>query len=159
MNYYDEDTPGSGLTALVYDPDRAWCRIVEMELRRLGFANIYIAKTAENCLLEIRERKPDILLVHRDLKLIKFIRTYKSSPSPTLPIILMSTVVGVQEIIEDRDAGVDEILAKPTSAATFQKHVVEVLTHRREFIRANNYQGPDRRRRSKGHFDGRDRRE
>jgi len=155
----DDDQPGKGLAALVYDPDRSWCRILEMELRRMGFSHIFLAKTAEECLLMIKGHQPDILLVHRDLKLIRFIRTHKSSPSPTLPIVLMSAVLGVNEIIEDRDAGVDEILAKPASANTFRKHVVEVLTHRREFIRANVYLGPDRRRRTDRHFPGADRRD
>jgi len=157
--YASDDLPGKGLAALIFDPDRSWSRITEMELRRLGFNHIFMAKSAEECLLLIKGHQPDILLVHRDLKLIRFIRTHKSSPSPTLPIMLMSAVLGVDEIIEDRDAGVDEILAKPASTDMFRRHVIEVITHRRDFIRANVYLGPDRRRRADRHFPGTDRRD
>jgi two-component system chemotaxis response regulator CheY len=49
---------------------------------------------------------------------------------------------------ELRDAGADEILAKPVSPRTVCNKINAVIHSRRKFVSAPNYFGPDRRRRA-----------
>lgn len=53
----------------------------------------------------------------------------------------------MHRVIEARDAGVHEFLAKPISAKGLYSRVKSIIERPRPFIRAGLYFGPDRRRR------------
>ena len=50
-------------------------------------------------------------------------------------------------MIEARDSGVTEIIAKPVSLRSLYSRIVAVIERPRPFIRTPDYFGPDRRRR------------
>jgi FixJ family two-component response regulator len=63
-----------------------------------------------------------------------------------------------RHVIEARDAGVSEFLAKPVSAAAIYSHLVRVIEKPRPFVRTRTYSGPCRRRMARLDFEGPDRR-
>ena len=64
-----------------------------------------------------------------------------------VPIIMMTGYTELHRVIEARDAGVTEIIAKPVSLRSLYSRIVAVIERPRPFIRTPNYFGPDRRRR------------
>jgi CheY-like chemotaxis protein len=75
-----------------------------------------------------------------------------------IPIIIISAFSEVERVIAARDAGANDFLAKPLSPRAILEHLTMVLRHPYEFIDAERYVGPDRRRRSPDDYDGDDRR-
>jgi DNA-binding response OmpR family regulator len=55
---------------------------------------------------------------------------------------------------EARDAVVDEILTKPVAARDLVDRLHQVVEHRRPYVRADDYFGPERRRRTDPGYDG-----
>jgi len=53
-----------------------------------------------------------------------------------------------------RDAGVNEILAKPITVAGLTQRIEEIVLRPRPFLRTASYIGPCRRRRANPHFAG-----
>ena len=91
------------------------------------------------------------------LTLAKTLRDPLKSPNPLIPIILMSASISKKVLFKARDAGVNEMLAKPLKAKLVFDRLFEIIERPRKFVVAPAYVGPDRRRRAGG-FDGADRR-
>jgi DNA-binding response OmpR family regulator len=73
------------------------------------------------------------------------------------PIIALNAGATGGRVAVARDLGVSEFVCKPLSRKAFVDRVNVALHNPRNFIKANDFFGPDRRRRSGG-FDGQDRR-
>ncbi len=54
----------------------------------------------------------------------------------------------IQRVVEARDAGITEFVAKPLSAKTLMARITAIIEHPRPFIRSTRYFGPNRRRRT-----------
>ena len=86
------------------------------------------------------------------LALLKRIRQDKKSPTPFLPVIVMSAFTELGQVAAARDAGANAFLAKPVSARDIYGHLAAVVEFARPFVRGNEFVGPDRRRvRKKAH--------
>jgi len=82
---------------------------------------------------------------------VQFTRIIRNSPdsrNPYLPIIMMTGHSAVVRVMEARDAGVTEFIAKPLSAKTLLNRLNAVIYRPRPFVRTETYFGPDRRRRA-----------
>lgn len=75
------------------------------------------------------------------------LRGDRMSPAPYLPIIMMTGYTEKHRVIEARDAGVTELIAKPVSALGLYNRLIAVIERPRPFVRAPGFFGPDRRRR------------
>ena len=93
------------------------------------------------------------------IRFTRHMRTNRHSPNPHMPIILMTGYSEISHITNARDAGVNEILAKPISAANLYKRIVSIYTNPRPFVDADEFTGPDRRRRAGAEYQGEERRE
>ena len=74
------------------------------------------------------------------------------------PIIMLTGHTEMNRVVEARDAGVHEFLAKPLSAKGLYSRIRSILERPRPFIRAGQYFGPDRRRRDNPAYMGGERR-
>ena len=92
------------------------------------------------------------------LEFVRLLRTGTGSPNPLIPVILLTAHTEAKRVVEARDAGVTEFLAKPFSAHQLYSRIRAIIEHPRSFIRAKSYVGPDRRRRQDPDFKGSERR-
>jgi len=88
----------------------------------------------------------------------RLVRTAKDSPNPFIPIIMLTGHMEVFRVMQARDAGVTEFLAKPVSAQTLYRRIVSVIENQRAFVRAPQFVGPDRRRHKTSNRVGEERR-
>jgi len=90
----------------------------------------------------------DLIMAPVDgLLLLRWIRGSKESPNRFLPFIMLSGAADAGYVASARDLGASEFLAKPFSAESVYKHLLEIIDHPRPFIATQTYFGPDRRRR------------
>ncbi len=88
------------------------------------------------------------------IELAKMIRNDRRSPNQYVPIVLMTGFGDKDRVFEARDAGVTEFLVKPFNTRDLYTRLVQIIEKPRQFVRADGFFGPDRRRRSKLGFEG-----
>ncbi|MBC8337316.1 MAG: response regulator [Rhodospirillales bacterium] len=137
-----------GVRVILHDTNREWLRILTSELKTMGLMKVDAARTPKDVLVALKTGEYDVVITHWDKKLISFIRRNPASPKPEIPIILVTSGIEMQMILGARDLGCNEIVAKPASTEQVYKHIKTVVTKDREFIRAEKFIGPDRRRHS-----------
>ena len=84
------------------------------------------------------------------IDLVRIIRNSKDSPNPYVPIIMLTGHTELQRVIDARDAGVNEFLAKPLSAKSLYGRIATIIESPRPFVRTKEYFGPCRRRQNLG---------
>ena len=132
-------------------------------LRELGVTNVYDASTPEGGFEEFNLQGPDVVLVDWSpdfdgIGLLDKIRNDPDSKSPYVPVIMVTAFGEAERVFEARDAGMTEYLTKPVSGQRLYQRISAIVKSNRDFIRASEYFGPDRRRRDKDH-EGEDRRD
>ena len=84
------------------------------------------------------------------LLLLRWMRTAKESPDRFVPFIMLSGAADNDYVSQARELGSSEFLAKPFSAQSVYKRILEVIDYPRQFVTTTQYFGPDRRRRDSG---------
>lgn len=92
------------------------------------------------------------------IEFTRLVRGDKQSPNPFVPIIMMTGYSEKKRVIEARDAGVTEFLVKPFTSRSLFARIEQIIERPRQFVRAPEYFGPDRRRLRNGPYDGSERR-
>jgi DNA-binding response OmpR family regulator len=82
------------------------------------------------------------------------VRNAPDSRNPYLPIIMMTGHSERYRVMEARDAGVTEFVAKPLTAKSVLERIQAVIYRPRPFVRTADYFGPDRRRKDDPNYDG-----
>ncbi|MBI1187103.1 MAG: response regulator [Alphaproteobacteria bacterium] len=147
----------SRLTVLVVDPNAFMRRILSGLLEGVGVGHVVpTATVADACDKLGPESNADMILSELDLDdydgvdFIKMVRQHRDERTRLLPIMICSADTRMQRIIEARDAGATEFLAKPVSGETVYRRLVQLIEHPRSFVQVNDeYFGPDRRRKIK----------
>ena len=140
--------------ALVADPSSHMAGLVSVMLHSLKIRAVDEAPdrpTTERALLQ---QPYNLLLIDGELGaednfgLIRDLRKTAGHPNSHVPIIMMASAPSAALIVAARDAGVTEFLRKPFSAHHVQLRLDAILNAPREFVAAESYVGPDRRRRT-----------
>ncbi len=148
---------------LVADDDRLVVELVKSICAVIGFKDIWTASNGAEAFEYVKDKKPDILVTGlrmdpiNGIELTRLLRNPMESPNLLLPIIMMSGHVSVEDVLAARDAGINELLAKPLTAKALFQRIYQIIEHPRPFVMTDRYFGPDRRRVSKP-FAGIDRR-
>ena len=153
------------LNVLVIDDDRHMRMLIRNVLFALGVKDVIDADDGKTALEEIKEFKPDLILC--DMKMepmggmefVKQLRKDPANPCRFVPIIMITAYADLKTVASARDSGVNEIMAKPLSAAALEKRIQRVLGTPRPFVEAPDFSGPDRRRNKKPTPGGPERRE
>jgi CheY-like chemotaxis protein len=141
------------LRVMLVDDHQPIRSIMSGFLRDLGIRRIAEASNGESALQRLKEFRADV--VFTDLKmapidgleLTRRIRAGDNGIDPRTPIVMVTAYTDVDVVQAARDAGINELLAKPLSGDLVQKRVQAVLEKPRPFVETETYFGPDRRRR------------
>lgn len=144
------------LRVLLVDDDRFMLTLVKIILQSLGFKQIMDSTNAADAFKMLKESPADLIITDWEMEpldgldFIRMVRQAEDSPNQLVPIILLSAHTDARRVVEARDAGVNEVVAKPVSANALDKRINAIFTRPRAFIRTERYSGPDRRRRNDG---------
>ncbi len=144
------------LNVLVLDDSPNMRALVVSILHALGVRNIMEADDVTRAFMELKNFSADIVVTdwHMEpldgLDFVRMVRSGDNSPNPYVPIIMLTGHTELQRVMESRDAGVNEFLAKPISAKSLYQRIVAIIENPRPFIRTESYFGPCRRRRDVG---------
>lgn len=149
---------------LVVDTNRLMCQLVKDILMMLGCTQVTTARDSEKAIASLRAGGYDVLITEWNLKprsgleLLDWMRTDGGSPDRMMPVIMLTANSEVEYVMESRDKGVTEFLAKPFTADGMYRRLVSVIARPRDFVSVKGYFGPDRRR-QQILFEGPDRRQ
>jgi two-component system, chemotaxis family, chemotaxis protein CheY len=160
MNDNSNAIGASSLCVLILEDNEHMRQLLRRLLLAMGVRQIYEYADGSQALAEIRVKRPDFILADYSMEPmdgLEFTRAVRRLPDDShcvVPIIMVTGHTERSRIQRARDAGVTEILAKPvTAAALYQR--IELIVHKpRPFVRAPNYIGPCRRRRTNEDYAG-----
>jgi len=148
------------ISVLVVEDNQPMLEITKSLLVTFGVGKVVGAHNGEIGFKRACEINPDIIIADWMMKPVdgitftRRIRSDPSSPNPYVPVILMTGFSEKRRVIEARDAGVTEFLVKPFNARDLYKRLVQVIERPRQFVKAEKFFGPDRRRKSNVPFAG-----
>lgn len=141
------------VSALVVDDNRFMRTVIANVLHGLSIRHVAEARDGYEALEELRAGPIDLILMDWEMegmsgmKLLQTIRSGKRGINPMVPVIVVSANTIARNVLQARDAGMTEFLAKPVSAASLYARIVSIIESPRRFVRTGSYFGPDRRRR------------
>ncbi|ESQ85705.1 chemotaxis protein CheY [Asticcacaulis sp. AC466] len=139
---------------LVVDDNHYMRVIVCTMLRAIGITLIREASDGAEALEIVRDWRPDVIILDLVMETIdgieftRLIRRGTDSSHPYVPIIMMTGHTDRRRVLEARDAGVNEIVAKPLTARALIDRLKSVINNERGWVKSSTYVGPDRRRRT-----------
>jgi len=151
---------GSKINILIVEDNDSSRRLVIELLRSSGFSNLTVARTAEDAIAQMEAQAPDLILLDWGLpgmsgiELARTIRHAAVAPderfgNPAVPMIMLTARQSARDVTTARNAGIDEFVIKPFSAASILKAICSCVLRRRPFIVSAGYVGPCRRRAKK----------
>lgn len=151
------------MTILVADDSTHMRHLVRGILLAFGCKSVKEAANGRDALTTLLSSKIDLLICDwnmepvNGIELIKTIRNGKDFHNPFLPIIMLTGHTRHERVIQARDVGIDEFVAKPISAQSIYDHIKNIIDNPRPYVRSQSYFGPDRRRKQMP-FQGEERR-
>lgn len=149
------------ISVLVVEDNQPMLDITKSLLLTFGVGHVVGAQNGEIGFKRFCEYNNDIVIADwmmRPMDGISFTRVVRNdpkSPNPYVPIILMTGFSEKRRVLQARDAGVTEFLVKPFNARDLYRRLVQVIERPRQFVRAPDFFGPDRRRKkTKGAYPG-----
>lgn len=145
---------------LVVEDNRFMRTILVNVLRGLDVREVAEAKNGIDAIEELRGGQVDLVVMDWEMdemngmELLKTIRSGKRNINPLLPVIVVSANTIARNIIQARDTGMTEFLAKPVSANAIYSRMAAIVENPRRFVRTESYFGPDRRRRYDSAYGG-----
>ncbi|MDE2464896.1 MAG: response regulator [Alphaproteobacteria bacterium] len=153
------------LRVLVIEDNAHMRSLLHSLLHAIGLKQVIETPDGASAFAALRDERPDLVLTDLDMRpmdgieFTRKVRTDADSPNPYLPIIMVTGHTELAKVIQARDAGVNEFLAKPITVRNLQSRLTQIIERPRPFVRCTNYFGPDRRRRKDPEFRGPFRRE
>ncbi|MDP6429536.1 MAG: response regulator [Rhodospirillales bacterium] len=140
------------LNFLIVDDNKHMTMLVKNLIHALGSRNVNEANDAAEAFTELSHFPADLIIVDYHMQpldgldFVRLVRTGSDSPNPYVPIIMLTGHTEMSKVMEARDAGVNEFLAKPISARSLYSRIQKIISQPREFVKTRTYFGPDRRR-------------
>jgi two-component system, chemotaxis family, chemotaxis protein CheY len=154
----------SQIRFLLIDPSTISMELTRDVLFMMGARTVRSCSNTDRALEALRADLYDIVVMEWNtapmsgLQFIDYIRTSAVSPNRLMPILLMTARSEEEFVVQARDRGITEFLAKPFTVETLHRRLVSIIAFPRQFIDADRYFGPDRRRRKDARYGGPDRR-
>jgi DNA-binding response OmpR family regulator len=154
----------SQIRFVVIDPNPTSMELTCDVLSMMGARSIRRCSTTDRAIAALRSDPFDIVVTEWNttplsgLEFVEYIRTSTESPNRLMPILLMTARSEQEYVVQARDRGITEFLAKPFTVEGLHRRLVSMIAFPRPFIDAERYFGPDRRRRRAIGYKGPDRR-
>jgi DNA-binding response OmpR family regulator len=151
------------ISFLIVDDKQYMRKVVKNVLETLGAKLIEEASDGSEAIAAVRNWPPDIILTEWRLypmtgfDLLKAIRAQKG-PLRFTPVVMITSETRREKVIQARNTGITEFVAKPFNAKGLLLRIKEVIERPRPYVDVKGYFGPDRRRRSEIMGEGEDRR-
>ena len=148
------------LRVLLVDDNQHMRAIVTTVLAGVGVKHVRETRDGSEALDALRDWPADLAIVDFQMfpldgvEFTRMVRNAPDSKNPYLPIIMMTGHSEKSRVMEARDAGVTEFVAKPLTAKAVLDRMQAVIYHPRPFVRTATYFGPDRRRRADPDYTG-----
>ena len=152
------------ITVLIVESSKPMFDLTKAVLQTFGVNQIYSAFGYDEGFARMCRLNPDLVIIdwldepNNGMELTKKIRRSAESPNPFVPIILMTGYSQKRRVIAARDAGITEFLVKPFTANALYQRIEQLIEAPRDFVRADSYFGPDRRRKRDADYSGPERR-
>lgn len=140
-------------TILVVEDSDFMTKLLSAMLRALGAGGVARARNAKDALKIIEHNPPSVAIIDwlieptSGVELLRMIRSRMRDRAQEVPVVMCTAYTDRERVVAMRDAGADEVLAKPLSPTTLYVKLARTLLQRRPFIRSAAFTGPDRRRR------------
>jgi CheY-like chemotaxis protein len=154
----------SQIRFLLIDPNPISMDLTRDVLFMMGARTIRSCSNTDRAIEALRSEPYDIVITEWNtapmtgLQFIEYVRSSPMSPNRLMPILLMTARSEEEYVVQARDRGITEFLAKPFTVESLHRRLVSIIAFPRQFIDAERYFGPDRRRRADGNYRGPDRR-
>lgn len=141
----------TSLSYLIIDDNRFARTLIKNALYAFGARRLFEAADAMEGIEALRKEQIDVVLVDYqmpEMTGVEFtlqVRKGGETPNPEIPIIMISGYSQEANILSARQAGIHEFVSKPFSFKSLFRHIEMTVTHPRQFIRTDEYAGPDRR--------------
>lgn len=148
------------IKVLIVEDNAPMLEICRSLLMAFGVKDVFGTHSGMDGFQVFCKEKPDLVIADWMMEptsgifLTEQIRHNTLSPNKFAPIILMTGFSEKKRVIEARDAGVTEFLVKPFSARDLYKRVAQIIERPRQFVRTEEFFGPDRRRKVDQNFSG-----
>jgi len=137
---------------LIVDDDHYMRKVVRTMLAAVGVRVVYEAGDGIAGLEAISMYDPDIVIVDWEMPMIdgpqfvRMVRSPSSSPSPDVPIIMLTGHGDRWRVVEAARLGAHEYLLKPVSTKALLDRIVAILSRPRPMVKKEGYYGPAPRR-------------
>jgi two-component system, chemotaxis family, chemotaxis protein CheY len=154
----------AALSVLVVEDNAHMRKLVCSLLKALGGIETMEAGSTGQAWDVVQKRRPDVIVLdwmlgeESGIHFARKLRAQSTSPTPFVPIIMLTAYSSAEHVREARDAGVNEFLVKPVSVAAIYSRLLMVTQNPRPYIRTETYFGPCRRRTNSGDYKGPERR-
>ena len=148
------------VSILIVEDNQPMLDLLKSILNTFGIKDIHTSKNGEEGFKAYCNYKPDLVITDwmmrpvDGISLTRRIRNDPSSPSQFTPVILMTSFTEKRRVMQARDVGVTEFLVKPFNARDLYRRISQIIEKPRQFVRSEDFFGPDRRRKSTKTFTG-----
>lgn len=151
-------------SALIVDDNIQSLELLNQVLLGFRLKQIVTAQSADEAERHLNGDRFDILIIDTEmpqengLALTRRLRRNSSNPNATAPVIMIAAHTSLERINEARSAGANLVVKKPIVPGVLLQRIAWLARNHRDFVRADNYCGPDRRFRKTLPTDGIERR-
>jgi len=145
----------TNLTEIIYlvvDGNRDSRALTRTTLESIGIRYVLEAHDARAAMETLRTVRVGAMIVEMELpgplsgvEFTKKIRRSDKSLKPEVPIIMLTTNANRQTVLDARDAGIHEFLARPLTSGALFDRIKKAVTVPRQFVQEEGYVGPARR--------------
>ncbi len=150
----------SKVRVLLADGNAHMRTLVSSVLTAIGVGHVTECADSTEALDALNKTAVDIAIIeHRlspidGLELARRVRDAGASAHAYLPIIMLTGSVSRDLVLQARDAGINEFVAKPMTAQALLNRLNAVIFRPRAFVKTADYFGPDRRRKQDELYEG-----
>jgi len=148
------------ISVLIVEDNLPMVELTRSILETFGVVDVDSAKDGQEGFKLFCEKNHDLVIADwmmrpmDGISLTRLIRNDPRSPNQFVPVILMTGFSEKRRVVQARDAGVTEFLVKPFNARDLYRRIAQIIERPRQFVRSEDFFGPDRRRVEKGEYKG-----